>query len=46
MTWRDYLKPTEAERIAAIPAERLALTSEYKAIYERCRKRMERANGK
>ncbi len=46
MTWRDYLKPAEIERLDSIPAERRALTAEYKAIYERARKRLERAKGR
>ena len=50
--WRDHLTPEEAARLKAIPAERRALTREYKLIFERCRqrelrarKRMERDNG-
>ncbi len=46
MTWRDYLKPAEVERLDAIPAERRALTAEYKTIYTRARKRMERDNAR
>lgn len=46
MTWRDYLTPEEAARLEAIPVERRALTKEYKAIFERCRKRAERAGTK
>lgn len=42
MIWQDFLTPAERARIEAIPAERLALTKEYRTLYERCRKRMER----
>ena len=46
MIWRDYLTADEGARLEAIPAERRALTREYKAIFERCRKRAERAGTK
>ena len=46
MIWRDYLTPEESARLEAIPAARRALTREYKAIFERCRKRAERAGTK
>lgn len=45
MTWRDYLTPAEARRIAkieAIRAQAAALSYEHRAIAERCRKRAER----
>jgi len=43
LDWRDYLHDDERERIAAIPHEKAALTSEYRAIYNRARTRMYRA---
>lgn len=45
MDWKDYLTDDERKRIESIPQERKELTLEYRAIYERCRKRMERDNG-
>jgi hypothetical protein len=39
--WQDYLSAPERQRINSIPAERKALTTEYRKIYDRCRKRME-----
>lgn len=44
--WQDFLNADERQRIDAIPAERKALTAEYKRIYDRCRKRMEQAVNK
>lgn len=49
MSWRDHLTPAEARRIAkieAIRAQAAALSDEYRAIAERCRKRAERAGNK
>lgn len=45
MNWTDFLKPDERGRIDAIPRERQKLTAEYRRIYDRCRKRMEKAGG-
>ena len=43
MTWRDYLKPAEARRVAkieAVRAEVATLSVEYRTIYTRARKRI------
>lgn len=45
MNWKQYLTDAERKRIEAIPQERKELTAEYRTIYERCRKRMERDDG-
>lgn len=45
MDWKDFLTAAERERITAIPTERAALTAEYRQIYDRCRKRMEKSSG-
>ena len=42
MNWRDFLTAQERQRLEAIPSERAALTTEYRTIYNRARKRMER----
>jgi hypothetical protein len=42
MSWRDFLTDQERQRLDAIPSERAALTVEYRTIYNRARKRMER----
>jgi hypothetical protein len=47
MSWRDHLTPAEARRVAKIEAMRAQAAEtqpEYRAISERARKRMERAN--
>lgn len=41
--WQSYLTATERARIDAIPAERKALTAEYRRYYDRCLKRMKAA---
>jgi hypothetical protein len=46
LNWQDFLTPAEKARIEAIPDERIALTKEYRTLYERARKRMERAKNK
>ena len=43
MNWRDYLKPAEIGRVAALKAERRNNLVEYRRIYDRCRKRMNAA---
>ena len=43
MNWRDYLKPAEARELDRIKAKRQAANAEYRLIYDRCRKRAERA---
>ena len=43
MAWQDFLHDDERNRLAAIPAEKGALTKEYRAIYNRARTRMYRA---
>lgn len=45
--WRDHLTPDERKRMAEIKAERLALNREYRKMFDRARKRVERiGNGK
>lgn len=43
MSWRDFLRDDERERLEAIKAETRALKAEHRRIYDRCRKRMEKA---
>jgi len=45
MQWKDFLEPQEAERLAELDRQRASLTKEYRRIYDRCRKRMEKARG-
>lgn len=40
--WRDHLTPDERKRMDEIKAERLALNREYRRIFDRARKRVER----
>lgn len=45
--WRTHLTPEERKRMDEIRAERLALNREYRRIFDRARKRVERiGNGK
>lgn len=41
--WRDYLTADDVARLAQIKADNAALKVEYRRIYDRCRKRMEKA---
>jgi len=43
MNWRDHLTPSERKRMNEIKAERLALSREYRGIFDRARKRAVRA---
>jgi len=40
--WRDTLTEDEAQRLEEIPAERYALSAEYRRIFDRARKRADR----
>ncbi len=40
MIWRDYLTTDERARLDQIKQDNAALKSEYRRIYDRCRKRM------
>lgn len=44
MNWRNHLNPAERERLDEIKGARRSLTAEYRRIYDRCRKRMGKAN--
>lgn len=45
--WRAHLTPDERKRMDEIKTERLALNREYRRIFDRARKRVERiGNGK
>lgn len=46
MNWRDHAMPEELERIEELKMQRHDATGEIKQIYERCRKRCERAKAK
>lgn len=39
MTWRNYLRPNEAEELARIDADKKANRAMQRRIYDRCRKR-------
>ena len=43
MNWKAHMTDQERERCEAIPAERAALTKEYRRIWDRCRKRLAKA---
>jgi hypothetical protein len=38
-SWRDYLKPDEAERLAELKEQIKQIHAEQRRIYDRCRKR-------
>lgn len=42
MNWRDHLKPAEWDELGRIEDKRASLNREYRRIYDRCRKRMNR----
>ena len=45
--WRTHLTPDERNRMDEIKTERIALNREYRRIFDRARKRVERiGNGK
>ncbi len=43
--WRDYLKPDEAESLKIMNDTQQAFSKARRRIYDRCRKRMGRAEG-
>ena len=43
MNWRDYLTADEVARLDQNKADNAAIKAEYRRIYDRCRKRMEKA---
>ena len=43
MNWRDFLTAEEVARLDQIKVENRNLKAEHKRIYDRCRKRMEKA---
>lgn len=46
MEWKNYLTDQERERLADLAAAHISMKAEYRRIYDRCRKRMGKANGR
>ena len=45
MTWKDFLTAPEVKRIAKLAEVKRATSKEYRQIFDRARKRMERERG-
>lgn len=42
MSWRDYLKPEEIERLSQLREQITEAHAEQRRIYDRCRKRLKK----